>query len=288
MRGPISLENGHDHGHDSFLTDEGVVSIDHGFHGDISTIFEDSDLRVDSILAARANTLTAQEGSVDGQGGTIRGKPVLTVDDVAFYLNRGDPKAGATFDPNDPTAYFQPNTGAQWAGAQGGVNGIYDAIPKGYIPGAPLTELTYGFYNSRADIDPGYALLGSRLNGFSPFTETQRTAARAAVDFWDELIPVTFKETAPANADINFMNTTTGPAQASAYLPYNYGQAYLGIVGDIAVNPNQASNFAFAPGQYGTTTLIHELGHSLGLEHPGRYNFGPNFEATYENGSDYY
>ena len=24
-------------------------------------------------------------------------------------------------------------------------------------------------------------------------------------------------------------------------------------------------------------TLVHEIGHSLGLSHPGNYNFGPGF-----------
>jgi serralysin len=97
------------------------------------------------------------------------------------------------------------------------------------------------------------------------------------------------------------MNTTTGPAQASAYLPYDYGVVsptiiqddgtpvtYAEISGDIFINPNQASNFQFDEGQYGLNTLVHELGHSLGLEHPGAYNFGPGFAVTYENGAEYY
>ncbi len=240
------------------------------------------------------NPLLSEGISVDGDGGSIRNKPVFTVDEAAFYLNRGDPKAGATYDPNNPTAFFEPNTGAQWAGAQGGHNGIYDAFSKSYVEGQPLTELTFGFYGSRADIDPAYNFIGGnapgrrRLDGFSAFTDAQKAATRVAIDAWDELIPVQFREVAPANADMNFMNTTTGPAQASAYLPYNYGPTFAGVAGDVAVNPNQASNQVFAPGQYGLTTLVHEIGHSLGLEHPGRYNFGPGFAVTYDNGADYY
>lgn len=283
-RMPVAQEN--DHGHEEFLTTEGHVNVDYGFHGDYSAVDPETGLRLATIAGS---TATAFDASVDDRAGQfIRNKVVLTVDEAAFYLNRGDPKPGATFNPADPDAFFQPNTGAQWRGAQGGVNGTFDASSKTNGGVGPLTELTFGFYNSRADIIPAYSLLGARLNGFSPFTEAQRTAARQAIAEWDELIPVKFTETSAANADINFMNTTTGPAQASAFLPYNYGAAYEGVQGDIAVNPNQASNFQFLPGQYGRNTLIHELGHSLGLEHPGRYNFSPTFSATYVNGADYY
>jgi hypothetical protein len=75
------------------------------------------------------------------------------------------------------------------------VNGIFDAIPFGYTDGAALNTLNYGFYNTRDDIDPGYKLLGARLNGFSAFSDAQRAAARQAIETWDELIAVEFIET---------------------------------------------------------------------------------------------
>ena len=124
-----------DHDHGSFLTHDGVVSIDYGYHGDWGAIDGESGLRLDTIAAARAaGAPTAQQGSVDDRRGEfIREKVVFSVEEAAFYLNRGDEKVGATYDPANPDGFFQPNTGAQWAGAQGGVNGVFDALPKGTV-----------------------------------------------------------------------------------------------------------------------------------------------------------
>ena len=124
--------------------------------------------------------------------------------------------------------------------------------------------------------------------GFSPFTPEQQDAARIAIANWDDLVSATFVEVPSGrgasvfgqnSADIVLSNTFTGPAQAEAYypglVPY-YGKKYERVEGSLWVADPEynSSNLQLEPGQYGLLTLNHELGHTLGLTHPGTYNFG--------------
>src|SRR5207248_1594012 len=43
------------------------------------------------------------------------------------------------------------------------------------------------------------------------------------------------------------------------------------VGGDVYIDPGYAPN---TPGSYGFFTILHELGHALGLKHPGNYNAG--------------
>jgi serralysin len=107
--------------------------------------------------------------------------------------------------------------------------------------------------------------------GYSPFSEAQRVAARAAMQLWDDLIPQSIQEKNGNGADIVFANTTTGPGQAWAYYGSNSGPKYQGDVWTASPEANWTNNWLNYNG-YGFTTLIHESGHSLGLSHPGDYN----------------
>lgn len=208
--------------------------------------------------------------NVDGQGGTIRNKPVFTADEVAAYLNRDE---------------------AGWDGAL--TNKSFHAPHT-----QPNGTLSFGFFDQLSDLNDGYVVGNGALTeyfGFSALSAAQRSAAREAIQSWDDVIAWDFVEKPNAEADINFGNTTTGPAQAWAYLPMDFAEAYgpsdapyQRAAGDVWVNPAQSSNLALDEGFYGLTTLIHELGHSLGLSHPGDYNFGPGFAVNYVNGAEYY
>ena len=122
-------------------------------------------------------------------------------------------------------------------------------------------------------------------NGFSPFSATQQTAARASIQLWDDLIPQTFKETKGLGADIQFANSYD-PAQAYAYYPGSPNYLFRSDV-FVAAPVINWTNAWLGYNGYGATTLIHELGHSLGLSHPGAYNFGPGFSVNYLNGAEY-
>jgi hypothetical protein len=193
---------------------------------------------------------------LDLVGTTMRGKPVL---------------------PNGPN---QPGTVAWQIDA-----GVSQDVSDGVITYAFATwQHGVGVSNNPVNFGQG--------QGYTPFTAAQQEAGRIAIQNWDDLIAPTFVEVSGPgasvyghnSADIVLANSYTGPAQAEAYypglVPY-YGPTYQRVQGDVWVaDPRiNSSNLEFLPGQYGLQTLNHELGHSLGLSHPGSYNFGDDSDG---------
>jgi len=135
--------------------------------------------------------------------------------------------------------------------------------------------ITFGFPTS----SPSWAA-GAEGGGFSVFSAAQQDAARMAMAAWDDvadidLIPVS----AGANPTITLQNTTTDIAYAHAYCPGNWSGA-----GSVWTNPQYASLTHPDLGSYGFMAIMHEIGHTLGLAHPGPYNGG---SPTYDNDALY-
>lgn len=176
-------------------------------------------------------------------------------------------------------------------------------LPEGYnVPGTVTWQIDSGWSQDVSDgiitfgFFAGQHAVGLNNNpkygegpGYTPFTEAQKAAARDAIHNWDDLIAPSFVEVkqgpgvsswAQNTTDILLANTTTGPAQAWAYYP-GYDHQDKRVAGDVWIaDPRyNTSNSQFLPGQYGLQTLNHELGHSLGLSHPGSYNFGDDSDG---------
>jgi serralysin len=208
------------------------------------------------------------------------------------------------------------NASFQWQTNLGLANHVTDYIgdklrdkivlPQGdNVPGTVRWQLDSGLAQDTSDNIITFGFLDQRHAtgltnnpsfgegfGYSPFSAAQIAAARIAIGNWDDLIAPHFVEQSPLpgssawaqnTTDIWLSNTTTGPAQAWAYYP-GYGNQYTRIAGDVFIaDPDfNSSNNQLYPGGYGLQTLNHELGHAIGLSHPGNYNFGDDTDGDGE------
>lgn len=136
--------------------------------------------------------------------------------------------------------------------------------------GTPI-EVTYSFMSAA----PVYASDGNKV-GFMTFTAEQKAAARQIFSEIQAQFNITFKEVsdnAYSYGQIRLGNNSQGTISAAyAYVPEASGDLNGG---DIYVNRDDYSNLSsITPGTYAYATLVHEIGHALGLKHPGNYNAG--------------
>jgi Ca2+-binding RTX toxin-like protein len=154
--------------------------------------------------------------------------------------------------------------------------------------------ITYGYRNS-APTGNDYDYMSPDSGKFSKFTATQIEAAEIALDLWAEIGDITFQlvETVGNyaeydDADLLFANFNSGPATqySSAYAYWNFdgvGNRYqsVWVNGTIPANKNPLI------GGFYYETYLHEIGHTLTLDHPGDYNAGPNEDITYKTHAEY-
>ncbi len=132
--------------------------------------------------------------------------------------------------------------------------------------------LTYSFLRDAPTYDPQPSFLA--------FTNAQKTAARSALDSIDDMVRVAFTEDSSGlgqNGDLAFGSNSQPAGNAGyAYYPaFDYsasGGRFTQITanavgGTVWLNRSTASD-SFAPGTDGYATLLHEVGHALGLKHP--------------------
>lgn len=159
--------------------------------------------------------------------------------------------------------------------------------------GTPITTLTYTFSVASGNEDT--ASTQTNFTGSAQaFSASQQDATRAALAYISTLTGIQFAETSDGNAaqihlaDVNLI-TSNVTGLCSWHSSYGYSGVQLSSYdADAYVYLDNVEwnyqNANLTPGGEGYQTLLHELGHALGLKHPFDDNI--NLPASEDNTSN--
>ena len=171
------------------------------------------------------------------------------------------------------------------------VNG--EMVPErgwSFQAGEPFT-VTYAFRAS-APFD-----MPSDTEGFQRFNAQQMFQAEQAMLAWSDVARITFvrvgegtsgEQAYSDNAAILFANYTSGENGASAFANFPGNTSPSSTAGDVWININAGSNAFPSASNYGGQVLVHEIGHAIGMAHPGSYNATEGQTFNYANDAEYY
>jgi hypothetical protein len=137
--------------------------------------------------------------------------------------------------------------------------------------GTPVT-VTYSFMTAK----PIYGGTddGDGDTGFQTFTPQQMAAVRGIFARLETELNVQFTEVPDSTfsyGQIRFGDNNQQYSAGYTWLPNSTGNA---LSGDVWLDLGSPGTTSPTVGSYAYATLVHEIGHALGLKHPGNYNAG--------------
>ncbi len=263
----------------------GSLAIGGTASGNLEVTYDHDYFRVE-LVAGNAYQFDLK-GSSSG-GGTL-GNPALTLHDSSNTALRYDDNGGRPFlgTSNDAQIVYIPQESGTYFLDVGGLysSGTYQLTaktldPDYYVQGildqpnvrwnadAPMgtpVNVTYSFPDT---LPSEYA--AADIGNYQPFTEAQKAAAAEILSTISTYANITFTEVDGSSGQIRFWTAYEEGVAKAVTLAYPSGDALT--LADIALANEVSANASPSAGTTGYVTLLHEIGHALGLKHPGDYS----------------
>ncbi|MBW6420234.1 M10 family metallopeptidase C-terminal domain-containing protein [Rhizobium sp. XQZ8] len=281
--------------------------------GAISSTSDQDWFRVD-LVAGQTYTFAAT-GS--GNGAVGLGDPVLTLRNSAGASLRTDDDSGPdywssmTFTATSTGTFYLGVAGSGGTGRYGvsattGTKALYDeqmgaaTLQRNAYPHDGHLGFNWGAAGQGVNLtwaaratNPGQTDAQGGARAFIPLSAQQVAASAMALGDFADVSGVTFTQVNPGgrsdNATMLFSAYKTNADGAGAYASYPYSTATGSQFshGDVNLNNEYVSTTSLGRGSWEYSTLLHEIGHALGLAHPGEYAAAPGLAISYANNAQF-
>jgi len=106
------------------------------------------------------------------------------------------------------------------------------------------------------------------VEGGTLFTSSQRTAAQNAMQAWSDVANISFSQTSGASNTAPLTYSVTTFQNYDGLTTYFYSGSQLSTA-EVQMDSTLSN---LASGSYGFFVMLHEIGHAIGLKHPGNYS----------------